>query len=85
MYQVARRPLGEGAIAILAWVGGMPFSERRALRDVLRPPFEGGEIARQIYEIGWRSAPDRRAPALRLASCCRCTRARRSSGSAPKP
>jgi phospholipid/cholesterol/gamma-HCH transport system permease protein len=48
---------GEGAIAILAWVGRYAIFGGRALRDVLRPPFEGGEVARQIYEIGWRSVP----------------------------
>ena len=49
--------IGEGAIAILAWVGRYAIFAGRALRDALRPPFEGGEVARQIYEIGWRSVP----------------------------
>ena len=48
---------GEGAITILAWVGRYAIFCGRALRDVVRPPFEGGELARQIYEIGWRSVP----------------------------
>ena len=48
---------GEGAIAILAWVGRYAIFGGRALRDAVRPPFEGGEVARQIYEIGWRSVP----------------------------
>jgi phospholipid/cholesterol/gamma-HCH transport system permease protein len=38
-------------------VGRYAIFGGRALRDVLRPPFEGGEVARQIYEIGWRSVP----------------------------
>ena len=48
---------GEGAITILAWVGRYAIFCGRALRDVLRPPYEGGELARQIYEVGWRSVP----------------------------
>ena len=39
------------------WVGRYAIFGGRALRDVVRPPYEGGEIARQIYEIGWRSVP----------------------------
>src|SRR5512143_3894377 len=42
---------------MLAWVGEVSSFGVRALRDALRPPFEIDEIARQIYEIGWRSAP----------------------------
>ena len=30
---------------------------RRALREMLRPPFEIKETARQLYEIGWRALP----------------------------
>ena len=48
---------GEGAITILAWVGRYAIFCGRALRDVVRPPYEGGELARQMYEIGWRSVP----------------------------
>jgi phospholipid/cholesterol/gamma-HCH transport system permease protein len=48
---------GEGAITILAWVGRYAIFCGRALRDVMRPPYEGGELARQMYEIGWRSVP----------------------------
>jgi len=29
----------------------------RILRDSFRPPWEGAEIAKQIFEIGWRSLP----------------------------
>jgi phospholipid/cholesterol/gamma-HCH transport system permease protein len=29
----------------------------RALREAFRPPFEFSEIARHVYEIGWKSAP----------------------------
>jgi len=49
--------VGEGAVAILTWVGGYAIFGGRALRDVWRPPFEGSELARQLYEIGWRSVP----------------------------
>jgi phospholipid/cholesterol/gamma-HCH transport system permease protein len=48
---------GEGALGILAWVGRYAIFAARAVRDVLRPPFEAGEVGRQIYEIGWRSVP----------------------------
>jgi phospholipid/cholesterol/gamma-HCH transport system permease protein len=39
---------GAGSLAVF---GG------RALVDAVRPPFEGGEILRQLYEFGLRSAP----------------------------
>jgi len=29
----------------------------RAIRQSFRPPFEIGEISRQIFEVGWRSGP----------------------------
>ena len=48
---------GQGAIDGLAWVGRYAIFGGRALRDIWRPPFEGGEVARQLYEIGWRSVP----------------------------
>ena len=42
---------------MLAWVGDVSLFAFRAIRAAFRPPFEIDEIARQIYEIGWRSAP----------------------------
>ncbi len=44
-------------LGVLAWVGDVFLFGLRALREAFRPPFEFGEIARQVYEIGWRSAP----------------------------
>ena len=29
----------------------------RAIREAFRPPYEFGEVARQVFEIGWRSLP----------------------------
>ena len=45
------------AIGPLAWFGGLAVFGARALRDAFRPPFEIGEIARQVFDIGWRSVP----------------------------
>lgn len=44
-------------LAALAWVGDVALFGLRALRDAFRPPYEFAEIARHVYEIGWRSAP----------------------------
>jgi phospholipid/cholesterol/gamma-HCH transport system permease protein len=52
--------LGAIFIAILsafAWAGNVTLFGLRALRDAFRRPFEGNELVRQIYEIGWRSVP----------------------------
>src|SRR5262249_43104799 len=39
------------------WIGRLTLFAARAFREALRPPYELGEIARQVYEIGARSAP----------------------------
>ena len=44
----------EGAIE---WLGGLSMFAGRAVREAILPPFEFGEILRQVFEIGWRSAP----------------------------
>ncbi|MFN0102156.1 MAG: MlaE family ABC transporter permease [Bryobacteraceae bacterium] len=44
----------EGAIA---WFGGLSLFAGDVFRESLRRPFEFTEILRQIFEIGWRSAP----------------------------
>jgi phospholipid/cholesterol/gamma-HCH transport system permease protein len=49
--------LGLATSSMLAWVGDVSLFGARALRDAFRPPFELDEIARQIYDVGWRSAP----------------------------
>jgi phospholipid/cholesterol/gamma-HCH transport system permease protein len=41
----------------LAWVGEASLFGLRALREALLPPYEVREIARHVYEIGWRSTP----------------------------
>ena len=48
---------GLGIIAFFGWVGEVSLFGLRAIREAFRPPFEFGEIGRQLYEIGWRSAP----------------------------
>ncbi len=41
----------------LGWVGAVSLFAARAVRDAFRPPFEFREIVRQLYELGFRSAP----------------------------
>jgi len=49
--------LGRAVVASLAWFGGLAVFGARAIRDAFRPPFELLEIARQMFDIGWRSVP----------------------------
>ncbi len=49
--------LGNVILAALAWVGDVSQFGVRALGAAWRPPFELDELARQVYEIGWRSTP----------------------------
>jgi phospholipid/cholesterol/gamma-HCH transport system permease protein len=49
--------LGVSLIAVLVWVGEVSIFAMRALVEAFRPPYELREIARHIYEIGWRSTP----------------------------
>src|SRR5215216_217982 len=49
--------VGAALIAVLAWIGDVSLFGVRALRDAVRPPYEFGEIARHVFEIGWRSVP----------------------------
>jgi phospholipid/cholesterol/gamma-HCH transport system permease protein len=49
--------LGRIVGGAFAWVGDLSLFGARAARDAFRPPFEFREIARQLYELGWRSAP----------------------------
>ena len=49
--------VGDAAVGPLAFFGGLSIFGARALRDALRPPFEVAEIARQMFDIGWRSVP----------------------------
>lgn len=49
--------VGAALLAVLAWIGGASLFGLRALREALLPPYEFREIARQIFEIGWKSTP----------------------------
>ena len=45
------------SVTALASSGDAFLFAARVLRDSVRTPFEGSEILRQIYELGWRSLP----------------------------
>jgi phospholipid/cholesterol/gamma-HCH transport system permease protein len=49
--------LGSAILGVLAWVGEVAAFGLRACREALLPPYEIGEVARHIFEIGWRSLP----------------------------
>ena len=46
-----------GAENAIEWFGGLSLFAGRVVRDSFRRPFEFTEILKQLYEIGWRSAP----------------------------
>ena len=46
-----------GVEEAIAWFGGLSLFAAQVVRDSFRPPFEFVEILKQIFEIGWRSAP----------------------------
>lgn len=48
---------GAAILSFLASVGAGTLFALRALRELFLPPFEFGEISRQLYELGLRSAP----------------------------
>ncbi len=43
--------------SILLWTGDLAIFAGRILRDAFRAPREPAEIARQVFEFGWRSLP----------------------------
>jgi phospholipid/cholesterol/gamma-HCH transport system permease protein len=49
--------LGLGILAVLAWIGEVFLFGLKAIFEAFRPPFEFREIARHIFEIGWKSLP----------------------------
>ncbi|HEV8316154.1 MAG TPA: ABC transporter permease [Vicinamibacterales bacterium] len=49
--------VGTAILAVLAWVGDVSLFGLRALKEAVRPPYEFGETARHVFEIGWRSVP----------------------------
>jgi phospholipid/cholesterol/gamma-HCH transport system permease protein len=48
---------GAAILSALEWVGEAAIFGSRALREAFRPPYEFRETTRQIFEIGWKSAP----------------------------
>ncbi len=53
----ALTPAMEGVEEAIAWFGGLSLFAAQVVRQSLRPPFEFVELLKQIFEIGWRSAP----------------------------
>jgi phospholipid/cholesterol/gamma-HCH transport system permease protein len=49
--------IGRVTTSVLNEVGAVSLFAARAVRGVFRPPFEFGEVARQLHEMGFRSAP----------------------------
>jgi phospholipid/cholesterol/gamma-HCH transport system permease protein len=49
--------VGAATAAFFATAGALSVFGARAVRDAFRPPFEVREILRQVFEVGWRSAP----------------------------
>jgi phospholipid/cholesterol/gamma-HCH transport system permease protein len=41
----------------IGWFGGLSIFVAQVLRESFRRPFEFTEILKQVFEIGWRSAP----------------------------
>ena len=49
--------VGAAILVALSLVGNVSLFGLRAIREAFRPPYELGEVARQVFEIGWRSLP----------------------------
>jgi phospholipid/cholesterol/gamma-HCH transport system permease protein len=49
--------VGDVIVAALTSIGAVALFGLRALRQALLPPYELREIARHVFEIGWRSLP----------------------------
>ena len=49
--------LGGTTARLFASIGDISLFTARAVRDAVRPPYEFDELTRQLYEVGWRSAP----------------------------
>ena len=49
--------VGAAILATLTWIGEATLFGLRALRDAFLPPYEFKEVARHVFEIGWKSAP----------------------------
>jgi len=46
-----------GIRSAFAWTGDISLFGSKVLKRSVRPPFEIGEMFRQIFEVGWRSLP----------------------------
>ena len=49
--------VGGAILGALAWIGDVFLFGLRAIYEAFRPPYEFREVARQVFEIGWRSLP----------------------------
>ena len=49
--------LGLLILSALAWVGEVAQFGIRAIYEAFLPPYEFKEVARHVFEIGWRSVP----------------------------
>jgi phospholipid/cholesterol/gamma-HCH transport system permease protein len=49
--------LGNAILGLLGWIGEVFLFGLRAIREAFLPPYEFREIARHVFEIGWRSLP----------------------------
>jgi len=48
---------GRLILDFFAWVGGLFLFAVKSIPEAFRPPFELGELTRQLYQVGWRSVP----------------------------
>ena len=49
--------VGASVIELFEFAGALASFGARAVVEAFRPPYEAGEIARHVYEFGYRSAP----------------------------
>lgn len=49
--------VGQRLVDALAFAGALAVFSGRAVLEAFRPPFEGGEVLRHLYQFGLRSAP----------------------------
>jgi phospholipid/cholesterol/gamma-HCH transport system permease protein len=49
--------VGAAILGVLAWIGDVSLFGFRAVREAFLPPYEFREVARHVFEIGWRSTP----------------------------
>jgi phospholipid/cholesterol/gamma-HCH transport system permease protein len=49
--------IGAAVLSTFEFVGELATFGGRAVLSAFKPPYEGGEILRHLYQFGWRSAP----------------------------